>query len=116
MQSEIFTDNYKVVVSGTVLLFSGNSDMKINLKTDSNFEFSIILQFINDDKQNKSLKKEVMENTIIFKCLNFNSLGTGTTEPISIATVGNKEWFMHLWSNITGDGGPRKIEYSILEK
>lgn len=116
MQIDIFTDNYKIVDSGTVLLFNGNSDMKIELVTNSDFKFSIIIQFINDDQQNKALKKEVMENTIIFKCVNFNSMGTGTTEPISIATVDNKEWLIHLWSDITGNGGPRKVEYSILEK
>ena len=67
MQIDIFTDNYKIVDSGTVLLFNGNSDMKIELLTDSNFKFSIIIQFINDNQQNRALKKEVMENTIIFK-------------------------------------------------
>ena len=114
MKITISTNEYKVVSYGDIILYNDNSEMKLDVETDDNFKFSIIFKFIKDKEQN--LKKHIDGNNIIFECINFAPLGTGTNSPISIATIGGKEWFLHFWCYVIGENGPRRIEYSILEK
>ena len=81
------------------------------------FEFSIILRFFEDkDNKDRDFRKEVNGNKIIYECVNFSSSGAGTCQPLSIATVAGKEWSMHFWASQPIEDGPRKVEYSILEK
>lgn len=114
MNITISTNGYNIVSHGDIILYDDNSEMKLDIETDNRFSFSVIFKFIKDKEQ--GLKKEVDGNNIIFECINFDPLGTGTNLPISIATVGGKEWFLHFWCYVMGESGPRRIEYSILEK
>ena len=116
MELNITTDGYKILKSGTIVAIDAQADINFELKAVDGFSFNVILRFIDDNNKEKMLDKEIVENTIIFKCYNFNKLGTGTTKAISLATVDGKEWLIHFWSYILGDGGPRKLEYSIFER
>lgn len=59
------------------------------------------------------------ENALLkVECTNFNAVGTGTTEPIEIATIDGKKLFIHFWSYLLGGNEKkqriRKIEYTVL--
>lgn len=116
MKIEFSTNGFKVVQTGMVLLYDKNSDLTMRLTADNGFSFQIVLQFITDTNSEQRLDKEVNGNTVIFKCINFKSLGTGTLEPLSLATIDDKELFFHFWSYHMADEGPRKVEYTFLER
>ena len=111
------TNGYKVITSGSVLLLEKNAELEMHITADNGFNFDIVLKFIEDeDKKDRDVIKEVDGKKIIYKCINFSTSGVGTTKPLSIATVDKKEWFLHFWANQPIENGPRRVEYSILEK
>ncbi len=117
MEIKISNDNYNIISSGTVIMYKGDSELKFNVKASNTFSFELVLKFITDDNKERSLRKTVIDNRIIFECTNFKeSLGVGTTEALSIATVSGKEIFFHFWSYSMGERNTRKIEYTFLEK
>lgn len=117
MDFKISTSGYNVVSSGSVILYGADSELRLSVVASKTFSFEIILEFIKNDEKEQNLSKAVEENTITFKCINFNnSLGTGTVEPLSIATIGGKKLFLHFWSYLMGDASVRKVEYTFLEK
>ncbi len=118
MNFSISTNGYKVVSSGTVMLYDANSELKLCVVASEDFSFDVILRFIKTDDGKHELAKEIRGSTITFKCMNFsNALGTGTVKPLSIATVAGKELLLHFWSYLLGENNSaRKVEYTFLEK
>lgn len=116
MEIKLSTNNHNILTSGIVFTHERSSDINIEVKADNGFSFTVVLKFSENNIKERDLKKEIIGNTIVFNCINFDSFGAGTTTPISLATVGGKEWFMHFWAYQMGDMGPRKVEYTILEK
>ncbi len=117
MEIKISNDDYDIVDSGTIIMYKSDSELKFDVKASEEFSFNLILKFIEDADKESSLEKEVIEDNVIFRCTNFkNQLGVGTLEPLSIATVSEKELFFHFWSYSLSDGRTRKIEYTFLKK
>lgn len=117
MKFKITTNGYSVIDSGAFMLYDSGADAIFDIDTEREFRFRVILKFTKDDnKDNYELSKDVSGNTIIFTCVNFtNQLGTGTIEPLSVATVGGKEVFMHFWSYLKAES-VRKVEYTFLQQ
>ncbi|HJB15536.1 MAG TPA: hypothetical protein IAA05_05770 [Candidatus Blautia excrementipullorum] len=116
MQLDISTNGYKVLSSGEILSYTTDSEVSFDIAAESGFTFSIVLKFLQEANKEQKLNKNIQNNTIIFECVNFSPLGTGTISPLSLATVSGKEWFFHFWVFSTSDKGPRRVVYSILEK
>ena len=117
MEIKLSNAGYNIISSGSVILYEAHSELKFSIKASEDFSFEIVLQFINDDKQERSLDKEVRDNTSYFKCANFeNTIGIGTVNPLPIATVAGKEWLLHFWSYTMGDNKVRKVSYTFFEK
>lgn len=117
MKIKLSNAGYNIISSGSVILYEAHSELKFSIEASEDFSFEIVFQFINDDKKERSLDKEVRDNTIYFKCVNFeNALGVGTMNPLPIATVAGKEWFLHFWSYTMGDNNVRKVSYTFFEK
>lgn len=116
MEICISTNGYKVISHGDVLLYDGNSEMKMDVTADNNFKFTILIKFIQSENGKTGLDKKTDQNTLIFECTNFQTMGTGTTSPIPIATIDGKGWFLHFWAYKASDNSPRRVEYTILEK
>lgn len=116
MDINILTNGYKVISHGDIILYDADSEMQLDIKTDSDFQFSVVLKFRKNENGKRDFKMSTEGSTIVFECYNFNPMGSGTVNPISIATVNGKEWLIHFWSYIMGDEGPRRVEYTLLEK
>lgn len=116
MQLNISTNGYKILSGGDILSYDVNSEVNFDIIADNGFKFSIVLKFLQEENKEQRLNKNVQNNTIIFECVNFNPLGTGTITPLSLATVDGKEWFFHFCVFSTSDKGPRRIIYNIFEK
>lgn len=117
MQITLSSGNYNIIDSGQVFLFNESEDLQMDVVADDNFAFSIIFKFIRDDSEEQSVDKKILENTIIFSCLNFDDIGTGFSEPMSIATVGGKEMFLMFWSYLEGmkeKGRVRSVKYTLF--
>ncbi len=113
MKVEMSTGKYIIEQSGVVFLYDITSELKMKIDTEKNFSFEIILKFATDGTKEQKVQRDVTGNTIYLTCYNFsNALGTGTTNPISVATVSGKELLLHFWS-YTSDT-MRKVEYTFL--
>lgn len=100
----INTNNHKVISSGTIIGFSNSPNFTFNI-SNSSFSFQLKLTFLLDDSQ----KDQVISSTILdgnvieLKCFNFtNTLGSGTTTPINLATLnGKKIYFRFIAHDMT---------------
>lgn len=120
MQITLSSGKYNIVDSGQVFLFGEDEDLRIEVNTDKDFTFSMVFKFAKDNSGENKIVKKVVENTMEFLCLNFQDLGTGFSEPMSIAKIEGKEMFLMLWSCIEGEkegAGVRSVKYTIyMEK
>lgn len=115
--------NYLLVNSGIAIFYDMTSDLKLNItlgEQGEDFNFTVIFKFTQDNGE-REFRRSVEGDTITFTCVNFdNTLGTGTTAPIELATYKGKKVAMHLWAYALGEHKKpqgRKIEYNIyLEK
>lgn len=113
-----YTDDYEILEADTALLPNETSDLKIHFKFDK-FEFDLQMVFlINTESSEKNLQLKAEGTLLKVECTNFNAVGTGTTEPIEIATIDGKKLFINFWSYLLGGNKKkqriRKIEYTIL--
>lgn len=115
-----YTEGYEILENDTVLLPSKVSNLRLHFKFEE-FEFDFQMQFIvNEENPEEKLKLKIEGTLIRVECTNFNNpLGTGTIEPIEIATIDGKKLFIHFWSYLLGNNEDKKqktrrIEYTVL--
>lgn len=109
----VSTGEFELITSGIIPTYSKDS-YKIKIK---NFEF--ILNFKKMDNEGYKYNiidknKGIVEIEFFYSSENFSSLGT--SEPISLATIGGVEIFLSLFF-ITGYGSSQLLTfYSIFKK
>ena len=114
-----YTDGYEILENDTVLLPRKVSNLRLHFKFEE-FEFDFQMQFIvNEENPEQNLKLKIEGTLIRVECTNFNNpLGTGTIEPIEIATIDGKKLFIHFWSYLFGNEEKkqrtRRVEYTVL--
>lgn len=123
MEVKAFSDDLKIVSSGSLLMATQDSQLRLDVKATDSFSFSIVFRFVREDGRMQAIDKKIEETsdgaTVIYSCVNFdNGLGTGTIEPLELATVSGNELLISFWVYLMGDSdrGARKIEYSMFEK
>lgn len=123
MITEIRTDNYTVVESNVVYLNERNATLKLHFEFSNDFEFDFILYFTTDSRDEKHrierLQSSEEKNELKIACINFdNPLGTGTIEPLEIATIEGNILYIQFWSFLLGGESrkTRKVEYTIFIK
>lgn len=118
MIKTVRTGKCRVIDSGSVILVDGNSTAIFTLDVSNGFVVTVEIAFATEADSERSIKKEVdvQKNYLKFTCINFdNSLGTGTTNPLDIATVNNKQVSMNIWAYMMGNREEciRKVDYSF---
>lgn len=119
-KSNIYAGEYELIDSNSILYI--DSELPIELEMVFTSTLKITIRFINikNETGEKKLQVDVdtEENIIEYKCINFdNHLGTGTSKPIEIGTVGGKKLFIHFWIYVMGNNSvTRKMEYSIWKE
>lgn len=120
MITGIYTDNYEILESNTVFLFKPQSDLILHFEfnNEEKFEFNLRIIFeTSEDAHN--MKIGASENEIKIICNNFDDIvGTGSLEPIEIATVDDKRLYIHVWSSLHGRSdngyGAREVVYTVF--
>lgn len=121
MITQIFSDAYEVIESNTVYLFNPYSELFLHFETGyEEFRFDVKLYFETDrKKEGQFVEKKVTENEFLVQFTNFdNPFGSGTSKPLELATVNDKELYMHIWIYAIGKSGEkttaRKVEYTVF--
>lgn len=115
MKISLSSNNYKIIDSGQTFLFGPNADFRINIMSDNDFSFSIIIKFKNDTLGEQRIEKNVKDTVIQLLCYNFDSSGTGISKPISVARIEGRELYFMFWSYLEGTGTTRSVKYTIFE-
>ena len=116
MTVEKITSDYIVLESGTVQTFAKNSSMTFNFGFDNAFQMSIVIEFKQVENEKYKLENRIDGNKIIFTCYNFdNALGTGTTNPLSVATYKGKSIYFSFWVYALGQNAMKKIDYCLYQ-
>ena len=115
MSMNMYCEKYKVVESGSVIPFDGDCTTEMQLVITE--DFTIKLRIIFDENgQERDILKSVneKENVVEYRCVNFGS-GAGTIEPLSLATVGGKAVYIHLWAQrLSPKNNTRRIDYTVF--
>lgn len=109
--------NYNIVDSGTIINFEKNDAIRFDLNFENTFKFAVELIFEDNENDEKKLSFHVIdeENLVRFNCENFtNAMGTGTNEPIELATFQEKKVYFHFWVYSLGSGACKRVEYSVF--
>lgn len=116
MQISLQSKGYEIIDANSVILFDEKSDLVLRF-SESDFSFRLILQFEKDDTNKTIIYREIHGDDIIFKCMNFSEIGSGTTNPIELATFHDRKMYIHFWSNLEGQvmgvKQARKVDYTI---
>lgn len=113
MKIDVFSNNKNVIASNSVIMFTSSDELILSIKADSGFAFKIHLEFEEDETKKRDLASKVENNDIFFKCMNFDDVGAGTTNPIDIATVEGKKVYIHFWSWRPAKE-VRRIQYTLF--
>ena len=119
MHIEKSSSNYLIVASGTAMTFNNTAPLELKLTFDPSFFFIINFTFETDVNNKQGLKSSIdtETNTITLTCINFNnSLGTGTTTPLELATYQGKKILLHFWVYALGEGATKKIDYCLYQE
>lgn len=104
MKFSASSNNYDIIYSGNFILFSEDSDLTIYFDSENGFNFQLKLLFESDETEKQIINRVINDNNnIVFVCKNFLSSGTGTFEPIEIATIDGKKIYVSLWSYLEGN-------------
>ncbi len=120
MIKDIITGTRKVIDSGSVILFDGECTAKFTIEIGMGFTIIVEIDFAEQADLGMVIKKDVdvSKNYLKYTCYNFNnSLGTGTTEALNLATYNNKKVCMHFWSYLLGNKEEvhtRRIDYTFF--
>lgn len=108
-------NNLNIIHSGFGILISKEDRLRIKIKTDNGLNFEIYMIFNDiDSVKSQNMATRVNNDVIEIHCLNFNNpSGTGVSQPIDLATVGDKHLYLVFWVYALG-GNSKKIEYIFL--
>lgn len=114
MNYKTYSGDYEILESATVFTYDLSSNVEINVVPNTEFQFKLIFEFL-DDGKGQGLKKTVESDYVKFVCKNFADIGAGTNSPIDIATANGKEVSVHFWVYKLS-GAIRKIEYTLFRE
>lgn len=115
MQISLSSGEYKIIDSRQVYLFDQDADFRMDIQTDNGFEFSLLFKFELDNRKKQEMQCITEGNAIHIICRNFADEGCGTAEPLRIARVEDKQWYIIFWSYREGDRKIRSVRYTIFE-
>jgi len=117
MNIKKYSGNFEVIDSGTLLAYSGYSDIEFDVQMNEEFAFILVFKFASDGKSEHHLKSQVDDNKITITCINFdNTLGTGTSRPIELAVFEGKKIFINFWVYGLGKKTAREFSYTIYKE
>ncbi len=113
--------SYVILQSGVVITTNKNESLTLQLSLtneEGKSPFSFSIQFLFEDKEGEDkkfyIKSDDARNLISITCINFNNpLGTGSTNPINIATYMNRSVSLQFFIYEVGQGIAKKIEYCL---
>ena len=110
--------DYDIIDSGSAVVTNNNT-----LKFKFDEESDVLIEFVEDEKQNQELKKRIEGPNLIISLINFNNpLGISFKEPISIGTrTDGKKIYINIAVHAIGDNANKAqlikvVHYSWLSK
>lgn len=115
MDFKLTSGNYDIVSTNRVFSYGKEEQLLISIKTDKEFNFSLNILFMTTEvKDSNNILIENENNILTIKLYNFNNaFGTGTKQPIEIATIDNRKMYLMLWSFLPAEN-VRLIDYTIF--
>lgn len=111
------TGEMNIIASGFGITFSKEADFVININFDKDFKFSVRFIFLDQEPYEKPdlrFSANLKSNIVTLTCINFNdTVGTGTTRPVNLATYRSKKIFLNFWVRTTNEKENREIKYCL---
>lgn len=116
MQVRLSSGNYNIIASGESFLFGPFEDMIIQVNDGDEDQVRIVLRFTEDASDERDIKTDVVDDSLVITCVNFSSMGTGLKHPAHIANVNGKAVYFIFSSNYFGDkeDKARSVKYTIF--
>ena len=116
MQVCLSSGNYDIIASGEAFLFGPYENLTIEVNDGNEIQVRIVLKFTENASNERDIKTDIVDDSLVITCINFNSLGTGLKCPTHIANVNGKEVYFMFSSSYLGDkeDKARSVKYTIF--
>lgn len=116
MTTEVRSSDFKVLASGSFLLFDTESDARVKLDFRPEFLLTVevIYKFVEDEElPDSAIEAEADKGVLIITCRNVNNpFGNGMVKPALLAMVGNKKIYHNFFVSRPGKESPRMFYYT----
>ena len=108
--------NYRIIAGGDTFLFDPWGDLSVNIENDKGDQIKLVMRFSNDEKKAHRVETEIVDDSLVMTCYNFDSLGTGLKRPTHIADMDGKAVYLLFSSQYIGnkDQGTRSVKYTVF--
>ena len=116
MQVDLTSGGNRIIASGDTFLFGEANELTIRVEDVDDFRVCVTLKFFCDDSGEHRIKRDILEDRLVLSCYNFGGLGTGLSQPVRIATVGNKKIYFMFWTYEEGakERKARSVKYTLF--
>ena len=116
MNVNLSSGGYDIIASDDVFLFDDAEDLTIKVTGEDNFGVCVTIKFLNDASGERRISSEIIEDKLVLLCHNFNTRGTGMTQPMHIADINGKKVFLTIWAYLEGSKSPkiRSVKYTLF--
>lgn len=118
MQASLSSGKYDIIASGETFLFAPLGDLTIQLNEESKTQIRVVLKFIEDNSGNFDIYNDIVDESMVITCANFNGVGTGLKHPVHIADTDGKAIYLMFSSTLLGneENKTRSVKYTLFQE
>ncbi len=115
MKIQLFSGQHRIIASGETYLFNDSDDLMIDITDDDGAPISIVLRFIDRPGQ-MDISNEIIDDSMIINCYNFNSKGAGLKHPCHIADIDGRPLYFIFATELLSmaEDKMRTVKYTLF--
>ena len=118
MKVHLSSGKYDILASDVAFLFGPFEDLTIAINENDAELIRIVLKFSENTSGERDVVTEVLDDSLIINCVNFNGMETGLKSPAYIADIDGKAVYFMFASTSRGskDGMSRSVKYTVFRE
>ena len=118
MQVAMSSGNYDIIANDEAFLFGPNEDLTVQVIDESELLVRIVLKFVENDSGEFDIYNDIVDESLIITCVNFDGLGTGLKRPVHIADSNGKEIYFMFSSTLhrNMENRIRSVKYTLFRE
>lgn len=118
MQVAMSSGKYDIIANDETFLFGPDEDFTVQVMDESESLVRIVLKFVENDSGEFDIYNDIVDESLIITCVNFDGLGTGLKRPVHIADSNGKEIYFMFSSTLhrNMENRIRSVKYTLFRE